>query len=146
MSLTKRQGSLTKTVLLLLEPRTADTCHSCALHAAQIYSKCVRDVYSQSLPHVPKHAISCAPVTCWEAYDTGYTERYMDLPMNNAEGYAEGSVLHHSSKFPNEYAPLSFLDAVCMLGRLVLFRQHAALSYSDALAQGRPTDRYPRPH
>lgn len=37
-----------------------------------------------------------------QLYDTGYTERYMDTPENNAEGYAKGSVLNHVSNFPNE--------------------------------------------
>ena len=43
-----------------------------------------------------------APVTDWRDYDTIYTERYMKLPQNNAEGYrrtaprfaAEGSRAH----------------------------------------------------
>lgn len=47
-------------------------------------------------------AIAGAPVTKWELYDSGYTERYMDLPSNNSVGYALGSVLHHISKFPEE--------------------------------------------
>lgn len=47
-------------------------------------------------------AIAGAPVTKWELYDSGYTERYMDLPSNNSIGYALGSVLHHISNFPEE--------------------------------------------
>jgi dipeptidyl-peptidase 9 len=48
-------------------------------------------------------AISGAPVTLWEAYDTGYTERYMDTPEENPNGYLTGSVLIYASKFPSEY-------------------------------------------
>jgi len=33
-----------------------------------------------------------APVTDWRLYDTGYTERYLGLPQNNAHGYADSSV------------------------------------------------------
>lgn len=33
---------------------------------------------------------------------TGYTERYMDLPEQNKEGYANGSVLSYINKFPDE--------------------------------------------
>lgn len=33
---------------------------------------------------------------------TGYTERYMDLPEQNKEGYANGSVLSYIHKFPDE--------------------------------------------
>lgn len=36
-----------------------------------------------------------APVTDWALYDTHYTERYMDLPANNPEGYADSRVFAH---------------------------------------------------
>ena len=35
--------------------------------------------------------ISGAPVTDWAQYETGYTERYMDTPQENPEGYAAAS-------------------------------------------------------
>ncbi|GBP03076.1 Venom dipeptidyl peptidase 4 [Eumeta japonica] len=38
-------------------------------------------------------AIAVAPVTDWHFYDTIYTERYMDMPANNTEGYSESSLL-----------------------------------------------------
>lgn len=47
-------------------------------------------------------AIAGAPVTSWNFYDTGYTERYMDLPQNNPHGYMSGSILTYVSKFPDE--------------------------------------------
>eukprot|EP01132_Coremiostelium_polycephalum_P005008 gene5008-6236_t len=53
-------------------------------------------------PDFFKIAISGAPVTFWEAYNTGYTERYMDTPENNPIGYKEGSVLNYIGNFPNE--------------------------------------------
>lgn len=53
-------------------------------------------------PDVFKVAIAGAPVTDWEYYDTGYTERYMDLPANNKHGYAAGSVLSYINYFPEE--------------------------------------------
>lgn len=37
------------------------------------------------------------------AYDTGYTERYMDVPENNQQGYEEGSVALHVDKLPSEW-------------------------------------------
>lgn len=43
-------------------------------------------------------AVAGAPVTHWDGYDTGYTERYMGLPQNNPEGYETTSVLHHLHK------------------------------------------------
>ncbi|XP_067269244.1 dipeptidyl peptidase 9 isoform X1 [Pseudorasbora parva] len=53
-------------------------------------------------PNIFKVAIAGAPVTVWMAYDTGYTERYMDVPENNQQGYEAGSVALHVDKLPNE--------------------------------------------
>ncbi len=39
--------------------------------------------------------VSGAPVTDWMLYDTHYTERYMDHPKANAEGYARSAVFAH---------------------------------------------------
>jgi dipeptidyl-peptidase-4 len=39
--------------------------------------------------------IAGAPVTDWALYDTHYTERYMDHPASNPEGYAASSVFSH---------------------------------------------------
>jgi dipeptidyl-peptidase-4 len=37
--------------------------------------------------------VSFAPVTDWDGYDTCYTERYMETPQTNPEGYRKSSVL-----------------------------------------------------
>lgn len=42
-----------------------------------------------------KAAIAVAPVTNWRYYDNIYTERYMGLPQDNAEGYDNNSPIHH---------------------------------------------------
>jgi dipeptidyl-peptidase-4 len=39
--------------------------------------------------------VAGAPVTDWALYDTHYTERYMDLPQANLEGYAQSRVMTH---------------------------------------------------
>lgn len=44
-------------------------------------------------PDVYHAAIAGAPVTAWEDYDTHYTERYMNLPKNNPDGYRDASLL-----------------------------------------------------
>jgi len=49
-----------------------------------------------------KIAIAGAPVTNWSLYDTGYTERYMDLPCFNPEGYSKSSILNWVNSFPDE--------------------------------------------
>ncbi|XP_047119036.1 dipeptidyl peptidase 9 [Schistocerca piceifrons] len=53
-------------------------------------------------PDIFKVAIAGAPVTSWALYDTGYTERYMDLPENNQQGYKQGSILTYVNQFPDE--------------------------------------------
>jgi dipeptidyl-peptidase-4 len=47
-------------------------------------------------PDVYRMAIAVAPVTHWKFYDTIYTERYMGLPQDNAEGYDRGSPLTYA--------------------------------------------------
>jgi dipeptidyl-peptidase-4 len=44
-------------------------------------------------PEVFMCGVSGAPVTDWAMYETGYTERYMDMPAENVEGYANASCL-----------------------------------------------------
>ena len=48
-------------------------------------------------PEMFAAGIAYAPVTDWRLYDSAYTERYMDTPEDNPEGYDEG-------------APLAFAD------------------------------------
>ena len=64
-------------------------------------------------PEVFKIGYSFAPVTLWEAYDTGYTERYMGLPSENPEGYKNGSVLTHAEGFPDEESRLVIFHGLC---------------------------------
>jgi len=40
-----------------------------------------------------------APVTSWELYDSHYTERFMDTPQENPEGYKNGSVLTYVNNY-----------------------------------------------
>ncbi len=44
------------------------------------------------------HGVAQYSVTDWRLYDTVYTERYMDTPEDNPEGYKFGSVLTHADK------------------------------------------------
>lgn len=54
-----------------------------------------------SLMMLAKHSdelaagVSGAPVTDWSLYDTHYTERYMDHPKTNADGYTRSAVFAH---------------------------------------------------
>ena len=53
-------------------------------------------------PDVFKAGVAVAPVTDWDGYDTGYTERYMGTPASNPEGYRRSSVLPHVNKLRGE--------------------------------------------
>ncbi|XP_045123047.1 dipeptidyl peptidase 8-like isoform X1 [Portunus trituberculatus] len=53
-------------------------------------------------PDLFRLAIAGAPVVSWGLYDTGYTERYMDLPSVNRDGYRAGSVLSYVNNLPDE--------------------------------------------
>lgn len=45
------------------------------------------------------HGLAGGSVTDWQLYDTHYTERFMDTPAENPEGYRQGSVLSHVDKY-----------------------------------------------
>jgi dipeptidyl-peptidase 4 len=49
-------------------------------------------------PDVFRAGIAGAPVTNWRNYDTIYTERYLGLPSENAEGYRASSPVDYASK------------------------------------------------
>jgi dipeptidyl-peptidase-4 len=44
------------------------------------------------------HGIANLSVTSWRLYDNVYTERYMDTPEQNPEGYEAGSAMTHADK------------------------------------------------
>lgn len=49
-------------------------------------------------PDVFQCAVSGAPVTSWDGYDTFYTEKYMGLPSEDPVGYEYSAVMHHVHK------------------------------------------------
>ncbi|WP_233350349.1 S9 family peptidase [Henriciella barbarensis] len=51
-------------------------------------------------------AVAGAPVTDWSLYDTFYTERYMDTPQDNADGYDKSSVFYHLERLEAALPPL----------------------------------------
>jgi dipeptidyl-peptidase-4 len=47
-------------------------------------------------PDMFRCAVVGAPVVTWENYDTHYTERYLGLPSENADGYSKSNVLTYA--------------------------------------------------
>ena len=50
-----------------------------------------------------KAAIAVAPVTNWRFYDSIYTERYMQTPQENEEGYDDNSPINHVDSLKGKY-------------------------------------------
>ena len=50
-----------------------------------------------------KTAIAVAPVTDWRFYDDIYTERYMQTPKENPDGYKSSSTLTYASKLKGKF-------------------------------------------
>jgi dipeptidyl-peptidase-4 len=74
-------------------------------------------------PDVFRAGVAVAPVTDWDGYDTGYTERYMGTPENNPKGYKDSSVLAHAAKLRGD-----LLIIHGMLDENVHFRHTARLA------------------
>lgn len=53
-------------------------------------------------PETFQAGVAIAPVTDWDGYDTGYTERYMGTPANNEDGYAESTVLDKAAQLEGQ--------------------------------------------
>jgi dipeptidyl-peptidase-4 len=52
------------------------------------------------------YGIAGGGVYDWALYDSHYTERYMDTPQNNLEGYEVAKVLNYVSGYPTSYTSL----------------------------------------
>jgi dipeptidyl-peptidase-4 len=81
-------------------------------------------------PQLFKVGVAGAPVTSWDGYDTGYTERYMETPQENGEGYREGSVMTHVDRLEGK-----LLLVHGMVDENVHFRHTARLAVALAAAQ-----------
>ena len=55
-------------------------------------------LYSLFNSDVFKAGVSVAPVTDWKDYDTIYTERYLDRPADNPDGYRDSSPLYQADR------------------------------------------------
>ncbi len=62
-------------------------------------------------PEAFHYGIAGGGVYDWALYDTHYTERFMDTPQNNPEGYAKTRVINHVVNYPVDYARPYSLDS-----------------------------------
>jgi dipeptidyl-peptidase-4 len=85
-------------------------------------------------PDVFKMAVAGAPVTDFAGYDTAYTERYMETPATNADGYVQTSVLTHVNEIRGR-----LLLIHGMLDENVHFR-HSARLLNALIQAGKPVD------
>ena len=58
------------------------------------------------------YGIAGGGVYDWALYDSHYTERYMDTPQNNPEGYEVSKVLNYVGGYPTSYSVISDSSAV----------------------------------
>lgn len=82
-------------------------------------------------PDMFQCAVSGAPVTSWDGYDTFYTEKYMGLPSENPECYEYGSIMHHVHKMKGK-----LLLVHGMIDENVHFR-HTARLVNSLIAAGK---------
>jgi dipeptidyl-peptidase-4 len=85
-------------------------------------------------PELFKVGVAGAPVTSWDGYDTGYTERYMGTPRSNPEGYRRSAVLTHAERLVGK-----LLLVHGMIDENVHFR-HTARLVVALIKAGRPHD------
>lgn len=81
-------------------------------------------------PNMFRVGVAGAPVTDWDGYDTGYTERYMGTPQANPDGYRSSSALTHVGGLRGK-----LLLVHGMIDENVHFRHTARLMSALAAAQ-----------
>jgi dipeptidyl-peptidase-4 len=85
-------------------------------------------------PDVFTVGVAGAPVTSWDGYDTGYTERYMGTPDSNPEGYRASSAMTYADRLSGNLLLIHGL-----LDENVHFR-HSARLMQALIDAGKPFD------
>ena len=60
------------------------------------------------------YGIAGGGVYDWALYDSHYTERYMDTPQNNPEGYLVSKVMNYVSGYPTDYKSWQMVEPVML--------------------------------
>ena len=91
-------------------------------------------------PAVFKAAVAGGPVIDWKFYEVMYTERYMDTPENNPEGFKNTSLLNYVTNLKGKLLIIQGL-----LDDTVL-PQHSATFVNECVAKGVLVDYFPYPN
>lgn len=91
-------------------------------------------------PGVWKAGVAGAPVTDWMLYDSIWTERYLDTPQDNPDGYRDSSVTTHAEKLEDRLLIVhGFADDNVHPQNTVVFIDKlikAGIPYEDAFYPG----------
>ena len=74
------------------------------------------------------YGIAGGGVYDWALYDSHYTERYMDTPQNNPEGYEVSKVLNYVDGYPTSYSVIASSSAVIASSSAVISSSSAVIS------------------
>jgi len=85
-------------------------------------------------PYLFKAGVAGAPVIDWKYYEVMYTERYMETPQNNLEGYLESSILTHLDSLQGD------LLVIHGTSDDVVMWQHSIIFVKAAIKKGKPID------
>jgi dipeptidyl-peptidase 4 len=90
-------------------------------------------------PGIFKAAVAGGPVIDWSYYEIMYTERYMDTPQENPEGYKQNSLLNHVKNLKGKLLVIHGTQ-----DPLVVW-QHSLLLLKAAVENGKQVDYYVYP-
>jgi dipeptidyl-peptidase 4 len=91
-------------------------------------------------PNVFKVGIAGGPVIDWKFYEIMYTERYMDTPEQNPDGYKAANLTNSISNLKGKLSVIQGLEDDTVVP------QHAYSLVNEAIAKGIVFDFYPYPN
>lgn len=86
-----------------------------------------------------KTAVAGGPVIDWKYYEVMYTERYMDTPQDNPEGYKEAALTNHIDKLEGR------LLIIHGQQDNVVVPQHSQVFVRECIKAGKLVDYFPYP-
>ena len=91
-------------------------------------------------PNVFKVGIAGGPVIDWKFYEIMYTERYMDTPEQNPDGYKAAALTNHIGNLKGKLLVIQGLEDDTVVP------QHAYSLVNESIAKGIVFDFYPYPN